>query len=77
MVKVYYKWILRPCLNLKILKDLKANISPIDVIKKDAFGGTYFRDIYSNVNNKFYKNAWKEFKELKDIDKKILLLRFL
>ena len=29
----------------------------------------YFRDIYSNVNNKFYKNSWKEFKELKDIDK--------
>ena len=25
------------------------NISPIDVIKKGAFGGTYFRDIYSNV----------------------------
>ena len=35
------------------------NISPIDVIKKSAFGGTYFRKIYSNVNNKFYKNTWK------------------
>ena len=33
------------------------NITPIDVIKKGAFGGTYFRDIYSNVNNKFYKNT--------------------
>ena len=46
------------------------NITPIDVIKKDAFGGTYFRDIYSGVNNKCYKNSWKEFEELKDIDKK-------
>ena len=46
------------------------NISPKDVIKKGASGGTYFRDIYSNVNNKFYKNSCKEFKELKDIDKK-------
>ena len=46
------------------------NISPIDVIKKDAFGGTYFRDIYSNVTGKLYKNSWKEFKELADIDKK-------
>ena len=46
------------------------NISPIDVIKKGAFGGTYFRDIYSNITNKFYKNTWKEFKELKNIDKK-------
>ena len=46
------------------------NISPADVMKKGAFGGTYFRDIYSDVNNKFYKNTWKEFKELKDIDRK-------
>ena len=48
----------------------KPNFSPIDVIKKGAFGGTYFRDIYSRVNNKFYKNSWKEFKELENIDKK-------
>ena len=57
--------------------NFKPNISPIDVIKKDAFGGTYFRNIYSNVNNEFYKNAWKELKELNDIDRKILLFRFL
>ena len=48
----------------------KPNISPIDVIKKGAFGGTYFRDIYSNVTSKFYKNSWKEFDELRYIDKK-------
>ena len=46
------------------------NISPIDVIKKGAFGGTYFRNIYSNIAGKFYKNAWKQFKELTNIDKK-------
>ena len=46
------------------------NINPIDVIKKGAFGGTHFRDIYSNVNYKWYKNTWKEFKESKNIDKK-------
>ena len=40
------------------------------MIKKGAFGGTYFRHIYSGVNNKFYKNSWKEFKELEGIDKK-------
>ena len=51
-------------------KDFNLNTSPLDVIKKGAFGGTYFRNIYSNVNNKFYKNTWKEFKELKDVDKK-------
>ena len=46
------------------------SISPVDVIKKGAFGGTYFRDIYSEVNGKFYKNSWKEFEELENIDRK-------
>ena len=41
--------------------------------KEGAFGGTYFRDIYSCVNGKVYKDSWKEFKELKDIDKKYYL----
>ena len=50
--------------------EFSLNITPIDVVKKGAFGGTYFRDIYSNVTGKFYKNSWKEFKELKCIDKK-------
>ena len=46
------------------------NISPVDIIKKGAFGGTYLRDIYSGVTGKFYKNSWKEFSELKSIGKK-------
>ena len=50
--------------------DFKPNISPVEVIKKGAFGGTYFRDIYSSVNDKFYKDSWKEFKDLEGIDKK-------
>ena len=50
--------------------DFKPNISPVEIMKKGAFGGTYFRDIYSGVNSKFYKNSWKEFKELENIDKK-------
>ena len=41
-----------------------------DIIKEGAYCGTYFRDIYSGVNSKFYKDSWKEFKELKNIDKK-------
>ena len=45
------------------------NKTPIEVIKKGAFCGTYFRDIYSHVNYKFSKNSWKEFEELKGIDK--------
>ena len=48
--------------------DFKPNISPVDIIKKGAFGGTYFRDIYSGANNKFYKNSWEDFEELDSID---------
>ena len=31
--------------------DFKPNEKPIEIIKEGAFGGTYFRDIYSKVNN--------------------------
>ena len=47
-----------------------ANKTPGEVIREGAFGGTYFRDIYSGVNGKSYKNPWKELNQLKDIDQK-------
>ena len=50
--------------------DFKPNETPVKLIKEGAFGGTYFRDIYSNINGKSYKNSWKEFDVLKDIDQK-------
>ena len=50
--------------------DFGTNKTPIEIIKEGTFGGTYFRDIYSGVNDKFYNNSWKEFKELENIDKK-------
>ena len=53
-----------------LIMEFRPNISPVDVIKKGAFGGTYFRDIYSGVTGKFHKNSWKEFSELKSIYKK-------
>ena len=34
------------------LKTWNTNKTPIEVIKERAFGGTYFRDIYSSVNSK-------------------------
>ena len=37
--------------------DFEPNITPVEIIKKGAFGGTYFRNIYSGVNNRFYKNS--------------------
>ena len=48
--------------------DFGANKTPIEVIKEGVFGGTYFRDIYSGVNRKWYKTLWKKSDELKDID---------
>ena len=46
------------------------NKTPIELIKEGAFGGTYFRDIYSSINGKWCKKSWKEFDQLKDIDQK-------
>ena len=46
--------------------DFGANITPAEIIKKRAFGGSYFRDIYSSATNKWYK----DFNELKNIDQK-------
>ena len=43
------------------------NKTPVEVIKEGAFRGTYFRDIYSFVNRKWYRKAWEEFNELKNI----------
>ena len=47
-----------------------ANEIPAEIIKEDAFGRTNFRNIYSGVNNKRYKNSWKEFHVLKNVDQK-------
>ena len=41
--------------------DFNANKTPVEIIKEEAFGETYFRDIYSRVNSKWYRNSWKEF----------------
>ena len=50
--------------------DFNPNKIPIKIIKEGAFGGTCFRDIYSNINKKWYKYSWKEFIHLKNIDPK-------
>ena len=42
--------------------DFKPNKTPVEIIKEVSFG-TYFRDIYSGVNGKFYENSWNSYKE--------------
>ena len=44
--------------------DFGVNKPPVQVIKEKAFGGTYFRDIYSGVNYKPCRKSWKVFVEL-------------
>ena len=41
---------------------LGVNKTPVKIIKEGAFGGTYFGDIYSSVNERWYRNnliSWK------------------
>ena len=38
--------------------------TPTEAIKKEAFGGTYFRDVYSGINGKQYRKSWKKLDEL-------------
>ena len=37
--------------------DSSANKTSAEIIKQGAFGGTYFRDIYSGVNGKWYRES--------------------
>ena len=53
--------------------DFNPNETPIEVIKKGAFGGTHFRDIYSGVNGKWYRKSWKEFDVLKILIESIIV----
>ena len=50
--------------------DFNPNKTLILIIKEGAFGGTYFWNVYSNINKKWYRNSWKEFIDLKNIDTK-------
>ena len=50
--------------------DFGANETPVEVIKEGAFVGTCFRDIYSGVNSKWYRKAWKEPDELKNFGRR-------
>ena len=50
--------------------DFGANKTPVEIIKEGAFGGTYFTDIYSGINGKWYKRSWKEFDVLKNTNQK-------
>ena len=53
-------------LNNSVVKDKSfingfgTNKTPIEVIREGTFGGTYFRDIYSSINGKWYRKSCKK-----------------
>ena len=52
------------------------NKTSVEVIQEGVFGGTYFRDICSRINEKWCKDWWKEFVQLKNIDAKFYALDY-
>ena len=50
--------------------EFNPNKTPLEITKEGAFGCTYFRDINSNANGKWYKKSGKELNQLKNIDQK-------
>ena len=45
-----------------------ANKAPVEVIKEGGFGRNYFGDIYSGINDKWYRTSQKEFDDLININ---------
>ena len=37
--------------------EFSLNKTPVEIIKESPFDGTYFRDIYSGINEKWNKNS--------------------
>ena len=53
---------------------LNPNKTLIEVIGKGAFRSIYFRDSYAGINEKWYKNSWKELNQLKSIILQITMI---
>ena len=51
--------------------DFSTNKTPVEIIKQGVFGGTYFRDIYSEVNGQWYRKHME-----RKCWSKLLLLKF-
>lgn len=53
-------------------ENFKPNLTPKEMFEMGSFGGTYWREIYSSINKKSYKNEHKKFNFLKNIDNNLL-----
>ena len=54
--------------------EFKPNLTPHDMFSRGVFGGAYFRPIHSSVTGKDYKNVYKKYSSLKNLDPKLLAL---
>lgn len=52
--------------------EFRPNLTPRQIFSQGAFGGTYFRPIYSSVIKKSLKNRHYKYKFLDSIDKNLL-----
>ena len=43
--------------NVVLKMEFNSNNRPVEIIKEEASGGSIFRDIFSGVNGKWYKNS--------------------
>lgn len=59
-------------INFKDYPEFQPDLTPAEIFKSGAFGGTYFRPIYSAITKKNYKNQHKKFSFLKNIPENIL-----
>jgi hypothetical protein len=56
----------------KDFPEFKPNLTPKQIFERGAFGGTYWRPIYSSITGKNYKNKHREFPFLKGVDRDML-----
>jgi hypothetical protein len=49
-------------IHFKDYPEFTPNLTPKEILKF-GFGNTYFRDIYSHVTKKEYKNTYKKYKK--------------
>ena len=56
----------------EIHAQFQPNITPYELFKAGAFGGTYWRPIYSEVTKKFYYNQHLKYSCLSNLDTKLL-----
>ena len=54
-------------MSIPVFEDFKPNLTPKQIFMMGSFGNTYFRPIYSTLNDKEYKERYKMYECLDDV----------